>query len=241
MITINLLPGAAKRKLRQELIKILSMAFTLFGLTLIGLGIVFSIVLSEYHYVDLQIQQTNAEVAEREKEIAQYDNIVSETTLLKDKLSVVNEILEGNNRWALFLTDLAASTPSQGVVFNSITMAETFTLSISGVTDSSYHLAVLLEAMEDAYRPLTRSVNSANELQRLASELDLTVEEIQQANNVGTPELLLEKESIIVPQKLFEQVEVGQVNLQPAVGGEPEVERDVAFSLQITLNEEAIR
>jgi len=241
MITINLLPGAAKRKLRQELIKILSMAFTLFGLTLIGLGIVFSIIFSELRYVEMQIRQTNAEVAEREIEIKNYDTIVSETTLLKDKLVVVNEILKSHNRWSRFLTDLAAGTPAQGVVFNSITMSESLTLSISGVAGSSYDLAVILEAMENASRSHTHFVQPGENIERLATRFGLTSKELLEANNVSSPDLLLQRERIDIPQKLFSAVEIGQVSLQPAVGNEREVDRDVSFSLQIRLNEEAIR
>jgi Tfp pilus assembly protein PilN len=241
MITINLLPGAAKRKRRQELIKILSIAFSMFGLTLIGLGLVISVVFSQKALTENDINNIDKQITARETELAAYEPVINQTRLLKEKLVVINEVLGSTNYWSDFLDSLAKSTPANGVKFVSLNVDESLEMSISGVADDSVRLAVMLKAMREAYKPLDYFVQPKDTLERIAKQYDVEPAQILEVNDSNDGAELLGRDKIVVPQKLFKNVDFSSVSLQSDDTVPLEVQKNVIFSLDVEVNQESIR
>lgn len=235
MIQINLLPGAAKRKERQSLIKVLSITFGLFALLLIGFGVVVSLVLGARQKVSADIDQLDLKLTQTEAEIRGFDSVVEKTSLLKNKLTVINELLGKTNHWSDFLLDVAEATPSRGIKYVNLTVVESGTLGVTGIADSSVELERLLQSLEAAGRHREVQTSTFNSSAQLIQKYGADLETLLAANKVQDVEELMALERVAVIMPLFTSIELGSVSLDNSDPLEREVDKNVIFNLTITL------
>jgi Tfp pilus assembly protein PilN len=241
MIHINLLPGAQKRKLRQELIKTLSIAFSFFLLTVIGLGIVISVVFSQKLAVSANMSSVQKQIDEKQNAIKQYESTINEASLLSTKLLAINDVLAKTNRWSIFFNNLAASVPSSGAQFVGISIADDLNLNITGIADNSIELAKLLSTMRRAVETTSYDLKTTDTLASLAIANKVDAQLILLTNKVGSEADLIKLQTIKIPQLLFDSVEISSVSLQKSETSNKEVDKKVSFTLSIILKESAIR
>ncbi|HNT30001.1 MAG TPA: hypothetical protein PKL83_03550 [bacterium] len=241
MIHINLLPGAAKRKIRQELIKLLSAAFTIFGFTVAGLAVIISLVYSQKLSTASQIRKLDEQIAGEEGKIAAYQEVINETSLLRDKLVVINDILSKYNHWANFLSMLAEATPAEGIKFITISASDTLTMNISGIADSAEKLAALLQSFELAHREVLYEIQPQDTVAKITKLNTVTADQLYYFNNVANEKDLLALRTIIIPKIYFDAVDLTSVNLENDAVSDKEVEKNVIFSLSIAFREDMLR
>ncbi|OIP97400.1 hypothetical protein AUK40_03265 [Candidatus Wirthbacteria bacterium CG2_30_54_11] len=241
MIHINLLPGAAKRKRRQEIIRMLSASFTIFGFTVAGLAIVISLIYSQRFSLDNQIKKYDTEIADRQAKIAVYKDVIAETKLLRDKLTVINDLLGSYNRWARFFQYLTEATPSQGVKFVTVAATSDLKMSISGVADSAVDLQYLLMTFQKAHRDLEYQIQPGDTLARLAKAQGSTEALILEVNEAADESTLLAQKTITIPKLMFDTVDLASVNMQADDTSEREVDKNVSFALNIVFKQDILR
>jgi len=241
MIHINLLPGAAKRKRRQEIIRMLSASFTIFGFTVAGLAIVISLILSQKFSLQGQIDKYDREIEDRQTRISAYTAVISETKLLKDKLTVINSILGAYNNWARFFQYLTDATPTEGVKFITVSATSDLKLSISGVADSAVDLQYLLIAFQKAHRDQEYTLQPGDTLARLAKAQGTTADLILEVNQVEDEAALIAKKTISIPKLMFDSVDLSSVNMQADDASEREVDKNIAFAIDIVFKQDILR
>lgn len=239
MITINLLPGAAKRRRRQEFIKLLSIAFSMFGLAVIGFGVVIVLVFSQNKLLEGQIEKVENEIAEQENKIAVYEPVITKSRILKAKLSLINDLLANYNHWATFLSNVANTMPSQGTKYVSLSAADDLTMQLSGISDSPTELAQLLAVLKNAYKAETYQIVSSDSAAKIATRTGVDVEDLYAMNEVTDEASLLAKGTINIPVLLFSNIDVTAVSPVTEEDVDAEVDRNINFSLAITLTESA--
>ncbi len=241
MIHINLLPGAAKRKRRQEIIRMLSASFTIFGFTVAGLAIVISLIYSQRLNLQNQINKYDREIADRQAKIAVYSGVISETKILRDKLTVINDLLGSYNHWARFFGYLSNSTPAKGVKFITVSAASDLKMSISGVADSAQDLQYLLLSFQKAHRDLEYQIQSGDTLARLAKAHGTTEALILEVNDVEDESALIALKTITIPKLLFDSVDLASVNMQADDNSEREVDKNISFAIGIVFKQDILR
>ncbi len=240
MIHINLLPGAQKRKLRQELIKVLSIAFSMFALTALGLGIVISIVFSQKLAVQANIDTLDKQIAEQQSQIQSYTKVITASNTLRTKLTMVNDVVAQKNLWSSYLTSLNQSLPKSGVKFINLNVASDYNMTVSGIASSSVDLAKLLSALKRAYATFPKNVNKGDTLAKIVATYKTDADLILKVNNAAAEADLLKLSQIQIARYLFKSVEIASVNLQTDAKKTKEVEKSVSFTLTLVLKDTAL-
>ncbi|HDS11636.1 MAG TPA: hypothetical protein ENN77_01890 [Candidatus Wirthbacteria bacterium] len=240
MMHINLLPGADKRRRKQEFIKLLSIAFSIFGLAAIGFGIIVAIIFSQNLVLKSQISKVEDQITEQDSLIAGYQSVIQDAKLLKNKLGVINELLAKYNNWGHFLTSLKDVIPSQGVRFVSLLVNEDKSMQINGIAASPVRLAELLAVLKKADISIHYTPSTNDSLASLVRRFKTSEEVLLDANQVINEKLLLARPVILIPSQFFESIEVTSISPRSEDEVLFEVERNVNFTLSITLSENAL-
>jgi hypothetical protein len=116
---INLLPPAIKQEMRYSRYNAVIIRYVRLAVfvTLVLAGAL----LGGRYYLDQQVKQTNARIAEKQQQVEQYTKLEASAKKLSERVGSIQKLQKSQSRFSVLLSDLAQYMP-QGAAISSITL-----------------------------------------------------------------------------------------------------------------------